>query len=68
MDEQDIELSPEENDRFWAWLIESGELKILSAWINAQPDEEPKAGRNEPCPCGSGRKFKKCCGGNNEQG
>jgi len=21
----------------------------------------PKAGRNEPCPCGSGRKFKKCC-------
>jgi hypothetical protein len=23
----------------------------------------PKVGRNEPCPCGSGRKFKKCCGG-----
>lgn len=22
----------------------------------------PKIGRNEPCPCGSGRKFKKCCG------
>jgi hypothetical protein len=22
------------------------------------------AGRNEPCPCGSGRKFKKCCGAN----
>jgi len=21
----------------------------------------PKLGRNEPCPCGSGRKFKKCC-------
>jgi len=21
-----------------------------------------KAGRNEPCPCGSGKKFKKCCG------
>ena len=20
-----------------------------------------KAGRNEPCPCGSGRKYKKCC-------
>lgn len=20
------------------------------------------AGRNDPCPCGSGRKFKKCCG------
>jgi uncharacterized protein len=23
-----------------------------------------KVGRNEPCPCGSGRKYKKCCGGN----
>ncbi len=23
--------------------------------------EEPKTGRNEPCPCGSGRKFKRCC-------
>jgi SEC-C motif-containing protein len=23
---------------------------------------DPKTGRNDPCPCGSGRKFKKCCG------
>ncbi|MCW3490213.1 tetratricopeptide repeat protein [Dethiobacter alkaliphilus] len=23
---------------------------------------EPKIGRNEPCPCGSGKKYKKCCG------
>jgi SWIM/SEC-C metal-binding protein len=23
----------------------------------------PKVGRNEPCPCGSGKKFKKCCHG-----
>jgi len=23
----------------------------------------PKIGRNDPCPCGSGKKFKKCCGG-----
>ncbi|MBW3595844.1 MAG: SEC-C domain-containing protein, partial [Planctomycetes bacterium] len=22
----------------------------------------PRVGRNEPCPCGSGKKFKKCCG------
>ena len=26
--------------------------------------ETPKVGRNEPCPCGSGKKFKKCCGAN----
>jgi SEC-C motif-containing protein len=24
--------------------------------------ETPKVGRNAPCPCGSGKKFKKCCG------
>jgi uncharacterized protein YecA (UPF0149 family) len=21
----------------------------------------PRVGRNEPCPCGSGKKFKRCC-------
>jgi len=25
------------------------------------PIEKPKVGRNEPCPCGSGKKYKKCC-------
>ncbi|WP_413466092.1 SEC-C metal-binding domain-containing protein [Niallia circulans] len=23
---------------------------------------ETKVGRNDPCPCGSGEKYKKCCG------
>ena len=27
-------------------------------------NEEPKIGRNDPCPCGSGKKFKNCCGKN----
>ena len=27
--------------------------------------EAPKVGRNDPCPCGSGKKFKNCCGKNN---
>jgi uncharacterized protein YecA (UPF0149 family) len=22
-----------------------------------------QAGRNDPCPCGSGKKYKRCCGG-----
>ena len=26
--------------------------------------EEKKIGRNDPCPCGSGKKYKKCCGAN----
>ncbi len=29
--------------------------------IVQMPREVPKPGRNDPCPCGSGRKFKKCC-------
>ena len=27
-------------------------------------NEEPKIGRNDPCPCGSGKKYKNCCGQN----
>jgi preprotein translocase subunit SecA len=26
------------------------------------PPTGKKVGRNDPCPCGSGKKFKKCCG------
>jgi hypothetical protein len=30
---------------------------------NPRPEiSPPKPGRNEPCPCGSGKKYKKCCG------
>ncbi|RLG14327.1 MAG: hypothetical protein DRN71_03255 [Candidatus Nanohalarchaeota archaeon] len=29
-------------------------------YAKAEPDE--KVGRNDPCPCGSGKKYKKCCG------
>jgi len=25
------------------------------------PEAKPLAGRNDPCPCGSGKKYKKCC-------
>jgi len=34
--------------------------------INAPParHEGPRIGRNDPCPCGSGKKYKKCCGAN----
>jgi tetratricopeptide (TPR) repeat protein len=29
---------------------------------SVRPSGVPKVGRNDPCPCGSGKKFKKCCG------
>jgi len=36
-----------------------GEVKVKQIRL-----ETPKVGRNEPCPCGSGKKYKKCCGKN----
>jgi uncharacterized protein YecA (UPF0149 family) len=45
-------------DRLQAWPRESG-------WISATVHpvrSGPKIGRNHPCPCGSGRKHKHCCG------
>jgi preprotein translocase subunit SecA len=29
--------------------------------------KDKKVGRNDPCPCGSGKKYKKCCGANEEE-
>ena len=26
------------------------------------PGKQKKVGRNDPCPCGSGKKYKRCCG------
>ena len=43
----------------------SGTLNVLSggaATGGGQPVISEKAGRNDPCPCGSGKKYKKCCG------
>ncbi|MCB9294310.1 MAG: DUF1186 domain-containing protein [Lewinellaceae bacterium] len=31
-------------------------------WEPTQPIRSTKVGRNDPCPCGSGKKYKKCCG------
>ena len=30
--------------------------------VKAQPKKVTKIGRNDPCPCGSGKKYKNCCG------
>ena len=44
---------------------QDGDWKFKEGQIHgAQPVKrlEPKVGRNDPCSCGSGKKFKKCCG------
>lgn len=35
--------------------------RLGERWYFIDPNHAIKAGRNEPCPCGSGRKFKQCC-------
>jgi Protein of unknown function (DUF1186)/SEC-C motif len=48
-------------DTFDEDLLESDDLD--TRWIPAEPVRNPwrDVGRNDPCPCGSGKKFKKCC-------
>jgi uncharacterized protein len=64
--EQEVqELTEKAPDLIPAWI------EILNAWrvsqhLASQPvTPKPtfgKVGRNDPCPCGSGKKYKKCCG------
>lgn len=43
----------------------SGTLGIIEENENRpEIDTTQKIGRNDPCPCGSGKKYKKCCGAN----
>jgi uncharacterized protein len=39
------------------------EVLMDHAAEGTQPDQHTKVGRNDPCPCGSGKKYKKCCAG-----
>jgi SEC-C motif-containing protein len=43
------------------WLYVDGEVAPVEL-VRQQPVRVDKIGRNDPCPCGSGRKYKKCCG------
>ncbi|MGQ3058914.1 MAG: SEC-C metal-binding domain-containing protein, partial [Nevskia sp.] len=63
--------APDDDAR--AEIIENLPTLLIGAWVYwrdweaggrkaGQPVRSVKTGRNDPCPCGSGRKFKKCCG------
>lgn len=40
------------------WFYHDGKMPELKQVRR----DTPKVGRNDPCPCGSGKKYKKCCG------
>ncbi|MFC1705359.1 YchJ family protein [Planctomycetota bacterium] len=41
---------------------EDGAWRFLSSATPPFRRSAPKVGRNDPCPCGSGKKYKRCCG------
>lgn len=57
--------------RGWQYIIglEPDKAEDISDFEKARnppvPMQSEKIARNDPCPCGSGKKFKKCCGANN---
>ena len=64
---KELESVFEENG--WKYTIElepdkPEDIRDLEILLNPLKTKiaEKKVGRNEPCPCGSGKKYKKCCG------
>lgn len=51
-----------------AWKEIFSEEKLHELYLEQKKSgtivKGPKVGRNDPCPCGSGKKYKKCCGAN----
>lgn len=57
--QQRCEIVDDEEDYFECW---DWEQRFKDGVQEPYVRDNPKIGRNDPCPCGSGKKFKKCCG------
>lgn len=59
-----IEGSPISHHEISDFRKEKGHWLFVDGRVVRDPvrNEGPKVGRNDPCPCGSGKKYKKCCG------
>ncbi len=42
--------------------VSGQDVRVVKQPANQAAGGQPLAGRNDPCPCGSGKKYKKCCG------
>lgn len=65
-DSEDLE-DEEFEDEIFNRMFDGAAPDILDSLLNDPPEgpirrTTPKVGRNELCPCGSGKKYKKCCG------
>jgi len=73
-DDDGIEITKKEGDaEKWMNEVPDAVVSIHAHWLEHRIDDagdflampvrrEQKVGRNDPCPCGSGKKHKKCCG------
>jgi len=73
-DEAGLEITKKEkNAEKWMNAVPDALVDIHAYWLEHRSDppsrspsvpirREHNVGRNDPCPCGSGKKFKKCCG------
>ena len=60
-----VMMSVKNNTRLWANKGYTPNEMAVPYYRGAQKADgtgRKKIGRNDPCPCGSGKKFKKCCG------
>ena len=57
-----VQLKPQQEVKRERVAKETGTAAANQSEVKKQPvRSEKKAGPNDPCPCGSGKKYKKCC-------
>ena len=62
------EIAPVFDKNGWQFILgiepdKPEDISDLEKLLNPpKPVQAVKIGRNDPCPCGSGKKYKKCCG------
>ncbi len=62
LENPNMEDRPDILDRLIMLYEEKGDLDKAERYRRVSEESQRKIGRNEPCPCGSGRKYKRCCG------
>ncbi len=67
-DDEENVVTDEESEKLFA-MIPSVVYRIFEYWqakTKKTKEDNIKIGRNDPCPCGSGKKYKKCCAGTSD--
>lgn len=56
--DEELEMWDNEWEKESRFFWDNGDTVVKKPYVR----ETPKIGRNDPCPCGPGKKYKKCCG------